>query len=262
MAGTHQLLAGGFAPDGVPASFTFTDVTSQNLSTVVTSNSITVSDINISIPITVSGGSYSINGGGFTTSAGTVTKNDTVRAQVTTGTNASTAYSVTVTIGGVSDTFTATTKSVAQLQTDQLTGSVTYTSAAPVSTGGSWEPSNGYVPLYDNSITTFMGMGSAVATANHWIRFQLPSAKRCQSLKVRPYSVGVSLITEFHFDGSSNGSSWTTLASNTAGGYADNTDYLLNPNNSTSYLYYRLRVTLSSAAGYDFSLRELEMLGY
>jgi len=110
MSGVIQLMAGGFAADDEPASYTYTDVTGQNPSTVVTSNSITVSDINVAIPITITGGTYSINGGGFTSSAGTVTKDDTVRVQVTTSSSFSTGVSATTTIGGIQDTFTATTR--------------------------------------------------------------------------------------------------------------------------------------------------------
>lgn len=100
------------AVDTTPDVFTFTDQTGVALSTVITSASITVNNINSPATITVSGGTYDINGSGsFTSSSGTVSNGDTVRARVTSSGSNSTGVSATVTIGGVSDTFTATTSS-------------------------------------------------------------------------------------------------------------------------------------------------------
>ncbi|WP_235209341.1 hypothetical protein [Methylobacter sp. BBA5.1] len=59
--------------DTTPAPFFFTDQTDVALDTVVTSNTITVSGINASTAISVSGGLYSRNGGAFTSASGSVT---------------------------------------------------------------------------------------------------------------------------------------------------------------------------------------------
>ena len=97
------------APDMEPDAFSFTDQTGVALSTVVTSNSITVSGINAAADISVSGGEYSINGGGFTSASGTVSNADTVVVRHTSSNANSTAVQTTLTIGGVSDTFSSTT---------------------------------------------------------------------------------------------------------------------------------------------------------
>lgn len=87
-------------------------VTGVGTSVNVFSNTITVSGINAATSISVSGtGSpaYSKNGGAFTSSSGTVVNGDTVQVRVTSSTSSTTSVTATLNIGGVTDTFTATT---------------------------------------------------------------------------------------------------------------------------------------------------------
>jgi len=100
-------------PDTTPAAFTFTNMTSVALSTVVTSAPITVTEINTAAPISVTGGTYAINGGAFVSTAGTVTNNQTVTVRHTSSATNSTATTTTLTIGGVSGSFTSTTEAEA-----------------------------------------------------------------------------------------------------------------------------------------------------
>lgn len=97
--------------DVTPDAFTFTDITDQEVSTQVTSNSITVLGVDSgnNIPISITGGDYSVNSGAFTSTAGNVQLNDTVRVRHTTSSSYGTAVNTTLTIGGVNDTFTSTT---------------------------------------------------------------------------------------------------------------------------------------------------------
>ena len=95
--------------DTTPDSFTFTDQTGVALSTVITSNTITVSGITTAVPISITGGTYSINGGAYTSNAGTVSNGNTVTVRMTSSANYSTTTNATLTIGGVSDTFSVTT---------------------------------------------------------------------------------------------------------------------------------------------------------
>ncbi|MGQ0501543.1 MAG: FG-GAP-like repeat-containing protein [Panacagrimonas sp.] len=96
--------------DTRPDPFHFTDVAGVSRKKVVTSSPVVIAGINSATAITVSGGSYSINGGAFTTVKGTVRNGDRVRARHTASGAFSTAVSTRVTIGGVSDDFTSTTK--------------------------------------------------------------------------------------------------------------------------------------------------------
>ena len=100
-------------PDTTPDAFSFTDQSNVALSSTITSNAITVSGINAPASISVSGGTYSINGGAYTSASGTVTNGQTVTVRHTSSSANSTATNTTLTIGGVSDTFTSTTAAAA-----------------------------------------------------------------------------------------------------------------------------------------------------
>ncbi|MCK9469445.1 MAG: YncE family protein, partial [Porticoccaceae bacterium] len=99
-------------PDTSPNPFGFTAQTNVALNTVATSNAITVSGINAPSVIGIVGGSYSINGGGYTTVAGTVTNGQTVTVRQTSSASFSTLTTATLTIGGVAGVFDVTTLAV------------------------------------------------------------------------------------------------------------------------------------------------------
>jgi alpha-tubulin suppressor-like RCC1 family protein len=98
--------------DTTPDAFTFMDQTGVALNADITSAAITVTGINAASPISISGGTYSINNGAFVSSAGTVSNNDTVRVQVTASGSYGTTVDTVVNIGSVTDTFSATTKAL------------------------------------------------------------------------------------------------------------------------------------------------------
>ena len=108
--------------DVIPDQFTFTDQTDAVLSTVITSNTITVTGITSTSPISITGGTYSINGGPYTSASGTVSNSDTVTVQLTSSGNYSSTTNATLTISGISDTFSVTTQSAPPDMTpDQFT---------------------------------------------------------------------------------------------------------------------------------------------
>lgn len=116
--------------DSTPDAFSFTDQTNVALNTAITSNTITVLGINVATAISISGGSYSVNGGAFTTSAGTVANGNTVAVKVTSAATNGTVSNAMLTIGGVSDTFSVTTVASTGgfLLPPQSTGSQSFTS--------------------------------------------------------------------------------------------------------------------------------------
>ena len=99
--------------DSTPNAFTLTDQTDSMLGVNVISNSITVSGINTSANISITGGEYAIDGGAYTNAASTVNNGQTVTVRLTTSANVSTAAEATLTIGGVSDTFNIITVATA-----------------------------------------------------------------------------------------------------------------------------------------------------
>lgn len=97
------------ALDTTPDPFSFTALTAQALNTTVSSNTITVSGINAPASIGVTGGEYSVNGGAWSSAAGTVSNGQTVSVRHTTSAAYETTVSTTLTIGGVSGVFNSTT---------------------------------------------------------------------------------------------------------------------------------------------------------
>jgi DNA-binding beta-propeller fold protein YncE len=75
----------------------------------VQSDSLIITGINVPAPISVTGGQYRINSGPWTATAGFISSGATVRVRTTSSPDYETARNVTLTIGGVSDTFTVTT---------------------------------------------------------------------------------------------------------------------------------------------------------
>lgn len=106
-----NLLADAGADDTTPDAFSFTDQSGVALSSAITSAPITVAGIDAASAITVTGGTYDINGSGiFVSTEGTVSNGDTVRARHTSSASYLTATNTAVTIGGISDTFTSITE--------------------------------------------------------------------------------------------------------------------------------------------------------
>lgn len=95
--------------DTTPDSFTLDPQNNMSLNTVVTSNAVTISGIEATAYISVSGGQYSINGGAFTSAIGTVINGDTVEVRQTSSANNATTTNAVLTVGGVSGTFSVTT---------------------------------------------------------------------------------------------------------------------------------------------------------
>ena len=108
--GTFSVTTQSAPVDTTPDPFTFTAQTGVALNTTVTSNTITVSGINSAASITITGGTYSINGGAYTSSAGTVNNGNTVAIRQTSSSSYSSSTNATLTIGGVSGTFSVTTQ--------------------------------------------------------------------------------------------------------------------------------------------------------
>jgi agarase len=101
------------ADDTTPNSFSFTSQNDVELSSSISSNEITVSGINAAANINISAGEYSINGANFTNASGTINNADTVQIRMTSADEQLTESSVQLTIGGVSASFSITTKAVA-----------------------------------------------------------------------------------------------------------------------------------------------------
>lgn len=149
--------------DITPDPFTFTAVTGQPLSTVVTSNTVTIAGIDLPVAIGVTGGTYSIGcTATFTSAAGTIANGQTVCVRHTTSALPSTTVSIVLTVGSVSSTFSSTTAGAAVPGIPTIAaitggpGKATIVFTAPASNGGS--PITGY------TATCSGGGGNVTAT--------------------------------------------------------------------------------------------------
>ena len=102
-------MGSGGALDTIPLAFAFADQTNVDTASVITSAPVAVDGISGPTPISITGGTYSINGGAYTSSPGLVIDGDSVTVRHTSPAAMATATSTVLTIGGVSDTFTSTT---------------------------------------------------------------------------------------------------------------------------------------------------------
>ncbi len=95
--------------DGTPDPFFLAPAGNVATGSAVTSLPITVSGINTSVPISVVGGSYAINGGAFTAAPGVVGNGAQVTVRVTAAGSPGASVTAVLNIGGVSSNFVVTT---------------------------------------------------------------------------------------------------------------------------------------------------------
>jgi len=101
-------------PDTTPAPFTFADQANVALGAVVTSASVTITGIDSPATVTVTGGTYSVGcAGPYGSAPGAVTSGQTVCVRHTSAATNATTVATTLTVGGVSGTFTSTTGAAA-----------------------------------------------------------------------------------------------------------------------------------------------------
>ena len=101
---------GGGGGDTTPDPFAFTDYPDAPLSTQVTSNPIFITGIDSPAPVSVAGGEYSIGcGEPYTSAPGMAVNGDAICVRHVTASIQETPTDTTLTVGGVSDTFTSTT---------------------------------------------------------------------------------------------------------------------------------------------------------
>lgn len=144
-----------------PTSFTLTAVTGAALSSVNTSNSITVLGIDggaVTTAISITGGTYSINGGAYVSTAGTVKLNDTVTVRVTASGTANTGVSATLSIGGVTGIYNVSTVLFTDAaRTKTLTGTVSQYAAGINKPNGAL----GFTPTFEVSAKEAIGANPA-----------------------------------------------------------------------------------------------------
>lgn len=181
--------------DDTPAAYNFSDTTGQALNTVVTTNSLTITDIGpapVAVSITGAGSpQININGGGWVT-GGNISNGQILQLRLTSANAYSTLRSATVTVGTVSDQWDVTTMA-APAPVTRYDGSnyvsmyscdggfadpnrtyywdgiiVASTSAASVSTGGYTYSTGSYVTSYQTGDEPPCPPGAGNVTFTHY----------------------------------------------------------------------------------------------
>ena len=119
---TYTFTQAGIPIDTTPDSITFSDVTDRALNTDTFAND-QITGINTATNATYSGdanGSFSVTGisGTYNQSAKSVSNGTQIHVKITSSGSNSTARSATITVGGVSDTFTVTTEAASDSTPD------------------------------------------------------------------------------------------------------------------------------------------------
>jgi hypothetical protein len=96
--------------DETPVAFSFTAVTNAEISTLYASNIVTITGITGLVDISIVGGEYRINGGAWTSAAGTITNGQTAQVRRTSSASYSTLVAATLTVGTVSGAYNITTR--------------------------------------------------------------------------------------------------------------------------------------------------------
>lgn len=96
--------------DITPESFSFEAVVDQNIGILVTSNPVTISGMDIPVPINIVNGEYSINQGPFTSEDGVISDGDLVIVRGTSSSSFSTSVDIILTVGGIRSIFSMTTQ--------------------------------------------------------------------------------------------------------------------------------------------------------
>lgn len=98
------------AIDITPDAFSYTDVANANISTQYESSTVTITGINVPATVTPTGCEYSIDGGAYTSSVGSITNGQTLRLRKTSSGSYSTLSSASVQVGASIAPWQITTK--------------------------------------------------------------------------------------------------------------------------------------------------------
>jgi hypothetical protein len=118
------LLLQGCKLDNTPDAFTFAGQSKVAPDTLIESEAVTISGINVPAQVSITGGEYSIDGRAYRDGGGVVLNAQRVQIRVRSSSESSGEVSATLTIGGVSGTFT--------VKTVNYTGRVEAEAASPI----------------------------------------------------------------------------------------------------------------------------------
>jgi len=103
------LVLQGCKPDKTPDAFSFASQSKVSPDTLIESEPVTITGINLPTPLSIAGGEYSIDGKAYRGNPGVIGNNQRVRIRVRSSAESSGEVTATLTIGDVTGTFTVRT---------------------------------------------------------------------------------------------------------------------------------------------------------
>lgn len=98
---------------------------------------------------------------------------------------------------------------------------------------------------YNDLVQAIGTWNTCNSTQNHWVKAQLPIAKRANKVVVGGPS-GDYAINAWHFEGSNDGNNWTLLQTLSQ---SNGSDQVYEFTNAVFYLYYQLHITATQYSG-------------
>jgi serine protease len=95
--------------DTIPDAFSFTNQSNVTPGSIVASNTVTITGINAAANVAIDGGEYSIDGGAFTSTAGSINNNQTIQVRQTASASRFTSGTAVLMVGGFTENFTIRT---------------------------------------------------------------------------------------------------------------------------------------------------------
>ena len=207
-------------PDSTPNAFSFVTVGSNNPSTLVYSNTITLSGFDTGVNWSCSGGTASVGGGSYTTS-GIISPGQTVTLRVTSNASYSGSVTATFTAGGVSGTFTANTRAL-----DTTPNAFSFASSSGAEPSSSRESSPVTITGFDGAISWSTSGGTAsisggahntsgTITAGQTVAVRLTTSSAFSTSKSATFTAGgvsgTFTVTTRAVDTTPNISGWTPV---------------------------------------------------
>lgn len=179
-----------------PNAFSFTEVTGATANTAYTSNSVTITGIDIPVSLSSSGSAAgqtcNVNGAGWSTCSGTISSGSTLQVRQTSSGSPMTKTDMNVTVGGRSATFSVTTIDTprfAVFGNGDFRGIAVDASGNSVFTGSIWEARSGdsLQGIYTISLGPALSSRWMTFIANNW---EVDCCWRLRGLKVAMDSSG------------------------------------------------------------------------
>lgn len=259
--------------DNVPDGYNFTDQTGLELSTLTYSNTETITGLEASVSVSISGNSaqFSINGGAYTTS-GTISNNQTLRLRMNSSSSYSTQVSTTVNVGGVTDAWAITTRAQVTAstpnaptvtQTNNPSGSV---NVDVTSSGGSGtiQVSNDNSNWYSNGQDFTHARGSTVTYYARCVSTDNDISSSASTAKFVPPTVTLGAFSTVNYNSSGGTNNYTITSQKSSGNFDSYSSYWGTvsysvSNNSGGWL--TSSITNSSTGAYSLTASSFSTVG-